>query len=59
MRKARELRLNLSQVLEAGLEAAIREAEGRAWLAENREAILEYAARVEKRGVFSDDWRRF
>jgi antitoxin CcdA len=59
VRRARELKLNLSELLETGLEAAIREAEGRAWLSENRDAILEYTAQVEKRGVFSDDWRRF
>jgi antitoxin CcdA len=59
VRRARELKLNLSAVLEAALEQAVRAAEREAWLAENAEAIDDYNARVAKRGVFSDDWRRF
>ena len=30
-----------------------------AWLDENREAIDAYNAQIAKRGLFSDDWRRF
>jgi antitoxin CcdA len=59
VRRARELKINLSAVLEAALEQAVRAAEREAWLAENTEAIADYNARVAKRGVFSDDWRRF
>ena len=56
---ARALRLNLSEVLETALEQAIRDGERRAWLDENRDAIEGYNAQVDKRGVFSDDWRGF
>lgn len=59
VRRARELKINLSAVLEAALEQAVRAAEREAWLAENAEAIDDYNARVAKLGVFSDDWRRF
>lgn len=59
VRRAKSLRLNLSEVVGAALEAAIREAESKAWLDENREAIDEYNALVAKRGVFSDGRRRF
>ena len=59
VRRARELKINLSAVLEDALEQAVRAAEREAWLAENTEAIEDYNARVAKRGVFSDDWRRF
>lgn len=59
VQRARELKINLSAVLEAALEQAVRAAEREAWLAENSEAIEDYNARVTKRGVFSDDWRRF
>ena len=59
VRRAKELGLNLSDVVDAALERAIRDAEGRAWLAENEEAIGEYNALVAKRGVFSDGRRRF
>lgn len=59
VQRARDLKLNLSAVLEVALERAVRDAERAAWLAQNEDAIDEYNARVAKRGVFSDDWRRF
>lgn len=59
VQRARELKLNLSAVLEDALEHAVREAERAAWLAENSDAIDDYNARIAKRGAFSDDWRRF
>lgn len=59
VRRAKQLELNLSDVVDAALEAAIQEAENAAWLEENREAIAEYNALVKKRGVFSDGRRRF
>jgi antitoxin CcdA len=59
VRRAKALGLNLSEVLESALEQVIAAAEREAWLAENREAFDEYNALVDKRGVFSDDWRRF
>jgi antitoxin CcdA len=59
VQRARDLKLNLSAVLEVALERAVRQAEDAAWLAENADAIDDYNARVAKRGVFSDDWRRF
>jgi antitoxin CcdA len=57
--KAKQLGLNLSQLVEGAIEAAIRDAERAAWIDENREAIDDYNAQVAKRGLFSDDWRRF
>ena len=59
VRKAKALKLNLSELLESSLESAILEAEERAWLEANREAIDAYNAAVATRGVFSDGWRRF
>ena len=59
VRRAKQLGLNLSDVVDTALEAAIKAAEGRAWLQENREAITEYNALVAKRGVFGDGRRRF
>lgn len=59
VRRAKQLELNLSELVDAALEEAIRKAEGEAWLAENREAIDEYNALVAKRGVFGDGRRRF
>lgn len=59
VRRARELGLNLSEILEAALERAVREAERAAWIKENEEAIAAYGAWVEEHGVFGDDWRVF
>ena len=59
VRRAKALGLNLSDVVEKALESAVREAERRAWLEANEDAIDDYNASVEKRGVFSDDRRRF
>ena len=50
---------NLSQVLEQGLTEVLRERRRAAWLAENEKAIDRYNARVAKKGVFSDGWRKF
>lgn len=57
--RAKVLGINLSEVLERGVIAAIAEAERAAWLAENRDAIAAYNEEIAKRGVFSDGWRRF
>lgn len=57
--RAKQLGLNLSDVVDAALEQAIRDAEGQAWLDENRKAIAQYNALVAKRGVFSNGRRRF
>lgn len=59
VRRARLLGLNLSEILEAALEDAVRTAEQSAWEAENRDAIDAYNAHVETHGVFSDKWRKF
>jgi len=56
---AKRLKLNLSQVFEAGLSAAIREKEREAWLRRNRAALDAYNEYVEKHGVFSDALRSF
>ena len=59
VRRARALRINLSELLESALEGALRRAERERWRADNREAIAEYNEHVRKDGVFSDGWRRF
>ena len=56
---ARRLKLNLSQVLEAGLADAIRRREREEWLRKNRGALEAYNEHVEKHGVFSDGLRSF
>ncbi len=59
LERARRLKLNLSQVLEAGLAEALRRHEGEEWLRENREALEAYNEHVEKHGVFSEGLRSF
>jgi antitoxin CcdA len=59
VRRARKLGLNVSEVVDAALEQAVKEAEGRAWLEENRDAIEDYNTLIAKRGMFSDGRRRF
>ena len=56
---AKTLKINLSEVLEGALVAAICDKERAAWVAENRDAIDEYNERVERDEVFGDDWRKF
>ena len=56
---AKRLRLNLSQVFEAGLSAAIREKQREQWLNKNRAALEAYNEHVERDGVFSDGLRSF
>jgi antitoxin CcdA len=57
--RARRMKLNLSQVLEAGLAEAIRREERVEWLRRNRAALEAYNEHVEKHGVFSDGLRSF
>lgn len=59
LRQARELDINLSQLLEQALDAEVRKKRAEQWLLENREAIAQYNADIEKNGVFSDGLRSF
>ena len=59
VRRARQLKLNLSRILEDALSEALRRSEREQWLAENREAIADYGRIVAKHGLFSDGNRRF
>jgi antitoxin CcdA len=59
LERARRLKLNLSQAVEAGLAEAIRRHERAQWLEKNRAALDAYNEHVEKHGVFSDGLRSF
>lgn len=59
LERARRLKLNLSQVFEAGLAEAIRRRESEEWLRRNRAALEAYNEHIEKHGAFSDDLRSF
>ena len=59
LEQARRMKLNLSQVFEAGLAHAIRQREAEEWLKRNRAALDAYNEHVEKHGVFSEGLRSF
>ena len=57
--QAKALDINLSATFERALEAEVRQRKREQWLAENRDAIAEYNARIERDGMFSDGLRSF
>ena len=59
LKRAKALGLNLSQLFEGALEAALDEHARSEWKRRNAEAIDRYNDRVAEEGVFSDEWRRF
>ena len=59
LKKARELDINLSAVLEQILAEQVRAKQQAGWLAENRNAIAAYNNHVETHGLFSDGLRSF
>ncbi|HWS74870.1 MAG TPA: type II toxin-antitoxin system CcdA family antitoxin [Quisquiliibacterium sp.] len=59
LRRARELGLNLSAILESALVQAVSTSAQARWRAENREAIASYNRLVERDGSFGDDLRSF
>lgn len=59
LKKARDLDVNLSSVLEQALEEEVKLRLRERWLRENQAAIAEYNARVDAGGVFSDGVRGF
>ena len=56
---AREARINLSETLEGRLIEVLRQDARSRWMAENRAAIDAYNERIEREGVFGEEYRRF
>ena len=59
LREAKILKINLSATLEQELVRLIKQKRRAQWLKENRPALDDYNAFVEKHGVFSDGLRQF
>jgi antitoxin CcdA len=59
LQEAKILKINLSATLEQELVHLIRQKRRAQWLKENRPALDDYNAFVEKHGVFSDGQRQF
>jgi len=59
LRKAKELKLNISSVLESALAEKVRQEKKNEWLRENSESIGLYNKSIEQNGLFSDELRTF
>jgi antitoxin CcdA len=59
LRIAKELKINVSALLEQALAEEVREQKRQAWLVENKQAIDDYNQFIEHNGNFSDGLRKF
>lgn len=59
LEEARTLKINLSQTLEAALEAELRRRREALFLEENKEAFEAYRRHIERDGLWSDGLRVF
>jgi len=57
--KAKELKINISSVLEQALAERLKQTQKDEWLMENSESIASYNEHIEQFGVFSDTVRTF
>jgi len=59
LKKAKELKINISNSLEKTLIELVKEKEIKNWEAKNKTSINSYNKRVAQKGTFSDDVRSF
>ncbi|ROU02105.1 acetoacetyl-CoA synthase [Marinobacter sp. R17] len=59
LRKARDLKVNLSATLERALKEELAKREAAQWVEANRAAIKSYNDFVEQHGCFGDEFRDF
>jgi antitoxin CcdA len=59
VKEAQELGLNLSRVLEAALQLAVKEERGRRWAEENRAAFEAANRAIDKYGIFNAEDREW
>ena len=59
LKKAKNLKINLSATLENALTQIVKEKQEQEWLEANKQAIHNYNELVEKNGVFSKELRSF
>jgi antitoxin CcdA len=59
LNKAKELKINISSVLEHALAERVTQSERDTWLRENVDSISSYNEQVNKFGLFSDGIRTF
>jgi len=59
LNKAKELKINISSVLEHALAEKVKQSKQDQWLLENTESIASYNKNIESFGLFSDAIRTF
>ena len=59
LKKAKDLKINLSATFENALTDLIRQRQYESWKKNNKQAIKAYNKHVEKHGVFSEELRSF
>jgi len=59
LNKAKELKINISSVLEHALAERVKQTKRDEWLKENADSIANYNAQIESFGLFSDNVRTF
>ena len=59
LNKAKELKINISSVLEHALAEKVKQSKQDQWLLENTESITSYNQNIEAFGLFSDTERTF
>ena len=57
LRQAKQLKVNVSQVLEVALANQVKSLREAQWLADNQEAIDGYNRHVEENGLWNEAWR--
>ena len=57
LRQPKELKVNVSQVLEVALANQVKSLREAQWLADNQEAIDGYNRHVEENGLWNEAWR--
>ena len=57
LRQAKELKVNVSQVLEVALANQVKSLREAQWLADNQKAIDGYNRHVEENGLWNEAWR--
>jgi len=57
--KAKELKLNISSILEDALAERVKQEKRNEWLRENADAITTFNRVIEDKGLFGDDMRTF
>jgi antitoxin CcdA len=59
LNQAKDLKMNISSVLESALIESIKKAKKEVWINENKTAMKDYNEKIKEYGLFSDEIRTF